>query len=140
MRLLLALLLLAGCKKKSDQDLISELLDQTIAAANEKSASGVVEQAASDFKGPQGADVSECRRVLTGYFFGKGWLRVFEQNREINVDGTTATVKLDVVVAIGNEVQKLEDLVPTNGTRLLFDVDLEKIGGEWKYKRASYTR
>jgi hypothetical protein len=134
----LLLLLLLGCREKSDRDLISALLDQTINAANEKSASGIVEHAAPDFRGPQNADVNECRRVLTGYFFGKGWLRVFEQNREITVDGTTAAVKLDVVIAVGNEVQKLEDLVPTNGTHLLFYVALEKTAGEWTYKSAKY--
>jgi hypothetical protein len=135
----LLLLLLAGCQKKSDQDRIGLLLDQTIAAADEKSAGGVVEHAAEDFKGPQGADLRECRRILTGYFLGKGWLKVFEQSREIIVDGDTATAKLDVIIAVGNEVQKLEDLVPTNGTHLLFDVALKKTAGEWKYERAAYT-
>jgi hypothetical protein len=136
--LLVILFALFSCREKSDQDLISALLDQTIAAANERSAGKIVEHATEDFKGPSGADVKDCRRILTGYFFGKGWLKVFEQTREIVVDGSTAKAKLDVIIAVGNEVQKLEDLIPTNGTHLLFDVDLEKISGEWKYKRATY--
>ena len=68
MKLLLLLALVSGCKEKSDRELIDALLDQTIAAANEKHAGEVVEHATTDFKGPHGADATECRRILTGYF------------------------------------------------------------------------
>jgi hypothetical protein len=139
-RALLILLFLASCREKSDQDLIGELVDRTISAANERKAGGVVEGATESFKGPQGTDLHECRRVLTGYFLQNGWVRVFEQSREIEVDGNSAKLKLDVVIAVGNAIEKLEDLVPTNGTHLIFDVALSKIDGEWKYVSASWTR
>ncbi len=144
MRALLPFALLAvavgGCKKKSDRDLIDAILDQTIQAANDRHAGEVVAHAADDFKGPMGADLHECRRILTGYFLQHGWVRVFEQSRTIDVKDTSATVALEVVVAVGRKVEKLEDLLPTDGSHLRFDVAMEKRDGEWRFATASYTR
>lgn len=137
---LLLLAVLAGCKEKSDEDRIGEILDQTIAAANAREPGGVVEHASEAFVGPRRADKKECRRILVGYFLRSGWVRVFEQDRKITVTGDEATVMLDVVVAVGKEIEKLEDLIPTNGTRMVFDVKLSKLDGEWKYTAASYSR
>lgn len=138
--LFLSLLSLAACKEKSDADLIGEILDQTIAAANAKEPGGIVEHAAEDFVGPHRADRRECRQLLTAYFLRSGWVHAFEQNRKITVNGAKATVELDVIVAVGREIEKPADLVPTNGTRMVFDVKLAKKDGEWKYTSASYRR
>jgi hypothetical protein len=135
---LLAAGVLSACKTKTDEDVIGQILDETLAAANDRKAGGVVEHAAEAFQGPHGADLKECRRILIAYFLRNAWVRVFEQSRSIEVSGPTAAVKLDVVIAVGNPIERIEDLVPTNGTRLEFDVKLAKTDGVWRYTSADY--
>ena len=129
---------LTGCKKDDDEKLVKRVIRDAVEAANEKRAAGVVEDAADHFVGPRKADVRESRRLLMGFFLRKGWLKVFEKKLEVTVAGTTAQAKLEVAVAEGEEVKTLQDLLPTNATMLEFDLDLEKIDGDWKFVKADY--
>ena len=129
----------AGCRKaQSDEDQVRAVIRRAIEAANEKKAGDVVEDAASDFAGPRGADLRECRRILTGYFLQKGWLKVFEQRLEVQVEGTSADAKLEVVVARGTPVTSIEDVVPKQASRLSFDLKLRKRDGAWLFTNADY--
>lgn len=138
--LLVALVLSAGCKRTSDEDLVRAVIDRAIEAANEKKASDVVQDAAEDFKGPRNMDVAETRRLLLGFFFRKGWVRTFPQNTDVTVDGDNAQARLKIAVAQGNELKALEDLVPTNATMLQIDLTLKKIDGDWKFTTGDYRR
>ncbi len=139
--LLLGLLpLLASCTKTSDQDKIKAVIDRAISAANEKRAGGVVEDALPNFKGPRGADVRESRRILMGYFLRQGWVRVFKRDLQVQVAGDKATATLDATIAVGKPVQKLEDVLPTNGAAVVFTLELEKKGDDWKFAKASYRK
>ncbi len=138
---LLALLpLLAHCTKTSDEDKIKAVIDRAITAANEKRAGGVVEDALPSFKGPRGADIRESRRILMGYFLSKGWVRVFKREVSVQVQGDQATATLDATIAIGKPVQKLEDILPTNGAAVVFTLELQKKDGDWKFTKASYRK
>jgi hypothetical protein len=130
---------IAGCRKDSDEDQVRAVIRKALTAANEKSAGGVVADAANGFKGPQNSDINECRRILVGYFMQQGWLHAFEKDLQITVDGANAKAKLECVLAKGRAVQKIEDVIPTDATVLEFDFDLAKLGDGWKFTRATYT-
>lgn len=92
------------------------------------------------FRGPRGASLQDCRRILLGYFMQQGWIRAFEQDLKVTfTDASHARVELDLVLARGNEVKKLEDVVPTNASRFLFTISLEQIAGAWKLTSADYA-
>ena len=139
--LLIALLLsLCACKKTSDEELIRAKVRAALTAVDEKKSGDVVADAAEDFRGPRKMDLRETRRIITGYMFGAGWLRAFERKLEVSVTGDTAHVDLEVVLAKGKAVKRPEDVLPTNGTVLDVDLDVERRDGEWKFVQGDYTQ
>jgi hypothetical protein len=138
--LFLASLALFACKGPSEEDRIKKVIESAVAAANEMKAKEVVENALPSFKGPGGKPPDDCRRILAVYFVSAGWTHVFTRGLEITVDGDKAKAKLDTVIAQGKPVEKLEDLVPTNGDAITFELELEKVDGDWKFAAASYKR
>jgi hypothetical protein len=129
-----------ACKKESEVDRVKAVVQKAIDAANAKKPGGVVEDALSTFRGPQDADLAECRRIITGYLLSPGWVHVFVRDLSVTVEGEQAKASIDTVLARGNPVEKLEDLVPTNGDALTFEVELRRIDGDWKFERARYRR
>lgn len=138
--LLLVLGALAGCKSKSEEDRVREVIQKVVDAANEKKPGQVVADALPSFRGPQNADLADCRRIVTAYLLAPGWVHVFVRDLEVTVDGETAKATLDTVLAQGKPVEKLEDLLPTNGDALTFVVELVQQDGEWKLSRATYRK
>ena len=139
--LLLSLLSSIGCKRAlSDEEQVRAVIRKAVSAANDKEAAGVVEDTAPGFKGPGGADVAECRRILTGYFLQQGWLKVFERGLEVNVEGAKASAELDALVARGTPVESVEDILPKQASRLVFELQLEKNERGWAFSRASYRQ
>ncbi|MCK6548228.1 hypothetical protein L6R52_20440 [Myxococcota bacterium] len=136
----LALTSFTNCSKTSDEDLVRAVIFRAIDGANEKAPAKVLADVAPGFQGPGGADVQESKRILLGYFLQQGWIRVFPRGLEITVDGARATAKLGAVVARGNEVKRIEDVLPTNGDVVEFTLELSKESGDWKLTRASYRR
>lgn len=135
------LLVATACKKTSDEDLIKATVRRALAAANEKDAGGVVEDADESFVGPRKMKLADTRRYLMGFFFRKGWVKAIERNLVVEVKNDTfAKAKLEVAVAEGNDVQEVQDLVPTNATMLEIEMGLEKIDGDWKFVKADYRR
>ena len=129
----------ACTKTPSEEDRVRAVIRKAIDAANEKRAGKVVEDTARDFKGPRGLGVQECRRILTGYFFQQGWLKVFERKLDVTLEGTKAIAKLEVLVARGEPVESVEDLLPKQASRIDFDLELEKKDGAWSFTQADYT-
>lgn len=132
---------MVSCKERdSEEDRVRAVIRKAVAAGNEKKVGEVVEDAVENFRGPRGASLQDCRRVLLGYFMQQGWIRAFEQDLKVSfVDTTHARVELDLVLARGNEVKKLEDVVPTNASRFLFTIELSLVSGEWKLTSADYA-
>ena len=139
--LALALLALVACRAPSDEDLVRGAVQRAITAVNDKQPADVVKDAAPDLRGPSGSDLKEVRRVVTGYLLTQGWVRAFERKLAVTVaeGAATAHVDLEVVLARGNKVERLEDVVPTQATVLDMDLELEKRDGAWRFVEAAYT-
>lgn len=133
-----ALLLLGACSKKSDEDLIRERIRSALVAVNAKKAGDVVADADEHFRGPRDMDLRQTRRIIAGYFLSAGWIRAFERGLEVQVDHAEAHAVLEVVLAQGQQIKSLQDVLPTNGTVLQVDLDLEKRDGEWRFVKADY--
>lgn len=134
------LLALAGCEDPSDEDLVRAKVKAALSAVDEKSTGDILADAAEDFRGPRNIDLRETRRYIAGYMLGAGWLRAFARKLDVAVTGDTAHVDLEVVLAKGKEVKSIEDVVPTNGSVLDFDLELERRGGEWKFTEGDYRQ
>lgn len=128
-----------ACRKETDEDRVKAVVRRVIESANEKKVGDTLQDALPSFRGPRDATLEDCRRILLGYFMGQGWIRSFERGLEVKVDGERATAVLDVVVAKGNEVKKIEDVVPTNAQRFEFTLSLVRVEDAWKFERASYV-
>lgn len=127
-----------SCKKTPDEDIIRAHVQAALTAVNEKKPADVVEHAADDFKGPRKADLRETRRTITGFLLTRGWVRALERKLDVTVEGDTAHVDLEVVLAEGKAIEKIEDVVPTNATVLDVDLDLERRDDEWLFVRGEY--
>lgn len=141
--LLTAALLTAGlaaaCEDDpSDEDQIRAAVERALAAVNDKRPADVVEDAAETFVGPRSMKKADVRRTLAGYLLTQKWVKAFRRDLQIEVKGDTAHVDLEVVVAQGNKIETLEDVVPTNGTVLDMDLELERQDGEWRFVKGAY--
>ena len=132
--------LLIGCPTPDDETLIQRIIRSAIAAANDRKPSDVLARVADEFQGPQGMSRGDVQRMLLGRLLQDRWLRVFERSLTVEAKGTTATARLDVVLAQGKAVARLEDLLPTDASVGRFDLILEKRGTSWWIVGASYTR
>lgn len=132
---------LGACSSKvTPEDAVRATIRRAIEAANDRNASKTLSDASQTFKGPRGADVRECRRILLGFFLQQGWIKVFERALTVEVDGNTAHATLDVIMAQGNPVERIEDIVPKQATELIFSLDLALEAGKWTFVRADYAR
>lgn len=137
---LCALFLLGACTKTSDEDLIRERVRAALTAVNEKKAGDVVEHAHETFKGPRSMDLRQTRRIIAGYLLTSGWIRAFERKLDVQVTGDEAHVDLEVVLAKGQQIKSIKDVVPTNGSVLDVDLDLQKHDGEWRFVSGDYKQ
>lgn len=134
---------LSACKRETEEDRVRAVIHRAVEAGNEKSVRGILEDAAPSFKGPGDASLDESRRILVGYFLsvGGGWTKSFEQDLQVTIDAPDrAHASLDLLIARGNPVNKIEDVVPTNAGHFVFSLELAKIDGAWKFTRASYKQ
>jgi hypothetical protein len=138
----IVLALLTGCKKVTEEDRVRAVIRKAIAAANARSASGVVEDAADGFRGPQNMRKDEVKGMIAAFLLGAGWVHVFERALDVTLEpnGTKATAKLEALLARGQEVKKIEDVLPTNAAEVVFTLELERIGAEWRFTHADYTQ
>jgi hypothetical protein len=127
-----------ACKKESDEDRIKAVIRSAIDAGNQKKAAEILQHVTADFQGPRGADAAESRRLLLGLFLQNQWLHTFERGSSVTVDGDVAKAEVDLAIARGNPVARLEDVPAANLDLLVFDLDLVRVDGAWKIKRAAY--
>ena len=72
---------------------------------------------------------------------GGGWMKSFEKDLKVTFESPeVARATLDLLIARGNPVQKIEDVVPTNAGHFLFSLELAKIDGSWRFTRATYKQ
>ena len=130
----------AGCSKPDDRTQIERLIRSAVQASKDRSPNDILARVAEDFKGPRGASRRDAKRMLVGRLVGDRWLYVVERSLDVQVEGKSATAALRVLLAEGNAVKRLEDLVPTDASALRFDLRLAKRDGEWWVIAAEYKR
>ena len=127
---------LTGCGARKDP--VQALVDDLEAAAEHKSADGIRERLADDFRGEGGIDraeaVSTIRRYLAGY--EKVDLEVYDvaiQRAEGSADVTFRVEFSGRAVKIGG----LDGLLPP-GAAYRFDLHVVEQPGGWKVQRAAW--
>jgi len=135
-----AAVMLVGCSSPDDQTQIENLIRSAIRATHDRKPSGVLERVAEDFKGPSGIDRSGAQRMLVGRLLQKKWTRVFERGIDIEVTDGTARASIDVVLAQGRNVERWEDLLPTEASVGRFVMILSKRDDGWWITEGKYTK
>ncbi len=128
-----------GCRAR-DEDVVAERIRAAMTAANARDAAGVFEDVAPGFEGPRGADARESRAIVAAMLRRPGWLRVFELRLQVQVEGDRADAEVEVVLAAGREVERLEDLLPTDGDVVVFSLRWERRGRAWLLVGADHRR
>ncbi|MEL6188266.1 MAG: hypothetical protein AAFU79_26875 [Myxococcota bacterium] len=141
-----------GCTRGSDKDQLRALVDAARSAANERDTGGVVAVLAEDFCATarpfaealregdasrmpcRGLGKEEVRQVVLSKLLPRGWVRVWTRRLEVKMTGeATARVEVLAVVARGEPVEGLQDLVPDNADVMRFKLRAEKREGKWKF-------
>ncbi len=130
---------LFGCPSLDDRTSIERIIRSAIDAAKARKPNDMLQRVSEDFKGPNGADRRQIKRMLVGRLIGDRWLRVFERSLEVTVDGDQAQAVLRVVLAQGNKIREAKDLVPTDASAARFDLVMNKRDGRWWIVGADYT-
>ena len=123
-----------------DETLIARIVRSSVSAAQDRDVAGVLARVSDDFRGPQRASKDDIRRALLARLLRQQWLRIFERSLTVDVDGDSATAELRIVVARGNQVTRLEDLVPTNASLLRFQLTFERRSRRWWIVLADYQQ
>lgn len=133
-------LLGTACTLPDDRTLIERIIRSSVDAAKDRDVSGMLARVADDFEGPRRIRKNELKRMLLGRLLKDQWLRIFERSLtvDIEVEGEAATAELRVVLARGNKVTQLEDLVPTDASSLRINLKLARRERRWWIVGADY--
>lgn len=139
---LLALLSAFACTDPaSPEQIVRGQIDAAVAAARGKDVGDVFRDVADDFDGPRGADRRESKRMVAAQLLRPGWVSVFAPRVDVSPpeDGAVrATVEL--VVARGRPVERLEDVLPTNADRFTLRTTSRQVDGAWRFVAGEIDR
>lgn len=135
--LLAASLALSCSKKKSEEDLVREVLDAAEAGAEAPKLRDVMDHVSDRFNDGSGADKDAIKGVLASQLL-RGPVNVIRRNETIAVEGGTAKASFDALVTRGDP-QTLGGAIPADAGAYRFDLELEKEDdGAWRVVGASY--
>ena len=127
-------------RPKDDETVIKGHIRDALEATQAKRPSDILERVAENFKTRRGLKRAEIKRILVGRLLRDQWVRVFERSLDVTVEGEKATVVLRTLVAQGDKIERIEDLVPTDADALRFDIKLEKRTDGWWIVEADYRQ
>lgn len=142
---------LTACRTETPEAKVRALVHRTVEAANDKDTSEVMEAFSERFCGKGGPQLTgergcakpeQVRRVVLAHLLQPGWVRVFVRQLDVQVadDGTTAEATVLALLARGQPVEELADLVPSNASAYRFEMKLELEDGEWKFVAGTTER
>lgn len=130
-----AFALVVSCAaKETDEQLILKVLDEGVAALEERDVARAKKLLAEDYE-----DASKRQKQTMGQlaFFAtqRGPLAISLRNIQITVDGLRATVTLNALALQGGseimEMKELKDLLPERGRDFKLTLTLEKRDDKW---------
>lgn len=141
--LALALLFAGACTEPDRPEaIVRSQINQALAAARGKDLGDVFDHVAPDFVGPGGMGLRETQRYVAGYLLRPGWMTVFAPRVDVSPPDEDGIVRsrLELVVARGRPVEKLEDVLPTDADRLWVRTESRERRGAWGFTRAEVDR
>lgn len=150
--LLLALIFSTHCARTSEEDQLRALVESARAAAGERDTGGVVGVLSDDFcatprraggsAGPcRGLGREDVRRMVLAKLLPRGWVRVWTRGVKVKMTGpSSARVEVLAIMARGEPVKGLEDLVPGNAEVMRFELEAQKRDGAWTFVRGQAER
>lgn len=147
LRLAVSLLLLTtayGCRSQAERE-VSETIESLVSAARERQVDVLIDHLSEDFcgrmgprlppiaagDGCQGLGKEPTAKMLRRALEKAGWQGIFVVERDIGLEAEVAKVKLTLLLARGNAVEKLEDVLPTNAETRRFDLTLVRKASRW---------
>ena len=138
--LLCCLPALIGCPLPDDETLVERRIRGMVKAAQNRDLDGIMSRVAETFEGPRGIDRSEVKRMLAGRLLSNRWVRVFERDLQVTVNGDAAEARLRAVLAQGNKAERLQDILPTDASYATFNIKLSKQDGIWWVVASDYKK
>jgi len=139
---LMATALLAGCPSSdAPETVVRRQVDRAIAAARERDLGDVFADVAKSFSGPNELTLHETRRHVAARLLRPGWMTVFAPRVEVDPpEGGIVRARIDLVVARGRPVEKLEDVIPSQAEHLRVRTASRRVDGVWQFVRAEVDR
>jgi hypothetical protein len=119
-------------KKKSDKDLIQELIDSSRKAAEEKRPGGVTVHLTEDFRDNHGNDKQTVKAVLIREMMNNNNLSAYITTTDISVNGNEATALVKVIVT-GSA-----GLIPDHMDHIRIDLKLRRETDGWMIYSADW--
>lgn len=129
-----------GCGKElDDKDLIKALIEDAALSASEKDVRGVMKHFSKDYLDDRGYNYKNIKGIVFSQIIRKDTLRVFTRSIKVQVDGVDALASANVILARGQEVESVSDIIPDQSAGYRFNFILKKIDGDWLITSADWT-
>lgn len=122
-----------------DETLVRALLDDAARAAAEKRPGDAADALSERFRGPNGLDRDDTRRLVAGLVLREGWVGVSIAGVALALEGATGTANVDVLLARGGGAGKsLAALLPGEASVHRFALGLEREPDGWRVVEAAW--
>jgi hypothetical protein len=122
----------------TDEELIRNLYDEAVKAAEERRVSDAVVGLSERFTG-QGLDKRDVKQLVAAHTLRGNWLVVRVAGLRVEVAGERARAVLDLVASRAGAGKALADLLPAEGNAWRIDCRLEREPGGWRIVGASWV-
>ena len=135
-----AALLAPACGRPSDELRIRELLQETVALAENNDAAGIMEFFAPDYQDFEGRDAAGTRQLVTGYLDRYRNVVIHLLGARIGAVGADRRVSVECEVSLSHgAAEVLRKLIRYTGEYYRFGIDLrESERGEWRFTYAEW--
>ena len=127
-----------GCSKKSDKDLILELVESIETLAEKKYTASILDLLSEDFVGMEDRSRDEIEELLNQYFEKYSGIVVnILATQFVDLKPDQAEIETDVSLSSG-AAKMFRKLISYSGQTYRFTIRLKKIGQNWKIVQAEW--
>ncbi len=135
----IGLVLFASCHKKTEEDIILELIDTLARLAEKKDLETIMTYFADDFSDFEGRDKPGLKALLAGYFSGRTGIVVHPLSSRIDaLEFSQASLETEVALSSGG-AEALRRLVKISPDNYRIKIGLVKDGTSWLIQSAEWS-
>jgi hypothetical protein len=134
----LAVLTLTACARKTDADRVRAVIAAVQKAAEDRDVKEALSHVDRNYRDPEGNDYQAVKGMMLYYFFRHQKITVIVSNLETVVDGASASARFQAILS--GRAGTSGEILPEALGAYRFDVSFRRDQGDWKVVSARWER